>query len=277
MSSLGYLGYAAAIAPPQATGTERMPSSNIVDLHGLKQACSACSLHDLCIPMGITNEELESLEKIINRRRPLHRGDYLYRPGDRMEALYAVRSGSVKTSALSDDGQEQVTGFHLPGELLGLDAISEGIHPCAARALETTSVCEIPFDRLEELAGRVPGLQRQLFRIMSREIQTDEHLMTLLAKKSSDARLAAFLLSLSSRFGERGFSRQEFNLTMSRNDIANYLGLAVETVSRLFTRFQESGLLSVDRKLVEILDMDRMHQVAGAQTVDEPHSDKHRG
>jgi CRP/FNR family transcriptional regulator, anaerobic regulatory protein len=224
--------------------------------------------------MGISNQELDALESIINRRRPLHRGDYLYRPGDRMEALYAVRSGSVKTSALSDDGQEQVTGFHLPGELLGLDAISEGTHPCSARALETTSVCEIPFDRLEDLASRVPGLQRQLFRIMSREIQSDEHLMTLLAKKSSDARLAAFLLSLSNRFGERGFSRQEFNLTMSRNDIANYLGLAVETVSRLFTRFQENGLLSVDRKLIQILDMDRMHEVAGAQSVEEPRSGK---
>ncbi|OOG22960.1 transcriptional regulator FNR [Thioalkalivibrio denitrificans] len=254
-----------------------MPPNNIIDLHGLKQACSSCSLHDLCIPMGVSDQELEALERIINRRRPLHRGDYLYRPGDSMEALYAVRSGSVKTSALSDDGQEQVTGFHLPGELLGLDAISDGTHPCAARALETTSVCEIPFERLEELAGRIPGLQRQLFRIMSREIQSDEHLMTLLAKKSSDARLAAFLLSLSSRFGKRGFSRQEFNLTMSRNDISNYLGLAVETVSRLFTRFQENGLLAVDRKLVKILDMDRLHQVAGAQAVDEPRSGKKGG
>lgn len=254
-----------------------MPPSNIVDLHGLKQACSSCTLHDLCIPMGVSDHELDALERIINRRRPLHRGDYLYRPGDRMEALYAVRSGSVKTSALTDDGQEQVTGFHLPGELLGLDAISEGVHPCSAKALETTSVCEIPFDRLEELAGRVSGLQRQLFRIMSREIQSDEHLMTLLAKKSSDARLAAFLLSLSNRFGERGFSRQEFNLTMSRNDIANYLGLAVETVSRLFTRFQGAGLLEVDRKLVRIIDMDGMHQLAGAQTVEDARPDKRRG
>jgi CRP/FNR family transcriptional regulator, anaerobic regulatory protein len=257
--------------------TERMPSSNIVDLHGLRKACSTCSLHDLCIPMGVSDEELDALESIINRRRPLHRGDYLYRPGDPMEALYAVRSGSVKTSTLTDDGQEQVTGFHLPGELLGLDAISNGIHPCAARALETTSVCEIPFDRLEELAGRIGGLQRQLFRIMSREIQCDEHLMTLLAKKSSEARLAAFLISLSNRFGERGFSRLEFNLTMSRNDIANYLGLAVETVSRLFTRFQGSGLLEVDRKLVRILDMEGMRQMAGSQPVEDSRPDKQRG
>ncbi|WP_018953645.1 fumarate/nitrate reduction transcriptional regulator Fnr [Thioalkalivibrio sulfidiphilus] len=241
-----------------------MPTSNIIDLHGLKKACSNCSLHDLCIPMGVSDQELDALERIINRRRPLQRGEYLYRPGDRMQALYAVRAGSVKTSSISDDGLEQVTGFHLPGELLGLDAISDGIHPCTARALETTSVCEIPYDRLEDLAGQVPGLQRQLFRIMSREIQFDEHLMTLLGKKSSEARLAAFLLSLSKRFGERGFSRQEFNLTMSRNDIANYLGLAVETVSRLFTRFQQLGLLEVNRKLVQLIDMEGMHQMAGA-------------
>lgn len=241
-----------------------MPTSNIIDLHGLKKACSNCSLHDLCIPMGVSDQELDALERIINRRRPLQRGEYLYRPGDRMQALYAVRAGSVKTSSISDDGLEQVTGFHLPGELLGLDAISDGIHPCTARALETTSVCEIPYDRLEDLAGQVPGLQRQLFRIMSREIQFDEHLMTLLGKKSSEARLAAFLLSLSKRFGERGFSRQEFNLTMSRNDIANYLGLAVETVSRLFTRFQQLGLLEVNRKLVQLIDMEGMHQMAGS-------------
>ncbi|MFW5452120.1 fumarate/nitrate reduction transcriptional regulator Fnr [Thioalkalivibrio sulfidiphilus] len=241
-----------------------MPTSNIIDLHGLKKACSNCSLHDLCIPMGVSDQELDALERIINRRRPLQRGEYLYRPGDRMQALYAVRAGSVKTSSISDDGLEQVTGFHLPGELLGLDAISDGIHPCTARALETTSVCEIPYDRLEDLAGQVPGLQRQLFRIMSREIQFDEHLMTLLGKKSSEARLAAFLLSLSKRFGERGFSRQEFNLTMSRNDIANHLGLAVETVSRLFTRFQQLGLLEVNRKLVQLIDMEGMHQMAGA-------------
>jgi len=256
---------------------QRMPSTNIVDLHGLKKACSNCSLHDLCIPMGVSDTELDALEAIINRRRPLQRGDYLYRPGDRMEALYAVRSGSVKTSTLADDGQEQVTGFHLPGELLGLDAISDGVHPCSARALETTAVCEIPFDRLEELSSQVQGLQRQLFRIMSREIQSDEHLMTLLGKKSSEARLSAFLLSLSNRFGARGFSRQTFNLTMSRNDIANYLGLAVETVSRLFTRFQAAGLLEVDRKLVNILDMDGMHDMAGAQPVDDLRSDKQRG
>ncbi|MCG5517034.1 MULTISPECIES: fumarate/nitrate reduction transcriptional regulator Fnr [Ectothiorhodospira] len=247
-----------------------MSAPKILDLGSLKQACKSCSLHDLCLPLGVGDEELQMLERIINRRRPLQRKDHLYRPGDRLHSIYAVRSGTVKTYTLTDDGQEQITGFHLPGELLGLDAISDGVHPCAARALETTSICEIPFDRLEELSVRIPGLQHQLFRIMSREIQTDEQFMMLLGKKASDARLAAFLLSLSTRLGMRGFSRTEFNLTMSRNDIANYLGLAVETVSRLFTRFQNAGLIEVHRKLITIYNLDGLQVVAGAQPVEEP-------
>ncbi|MDD3517871.1 MAG: fumarate/nitrate reduction transcriptional regulator Fnr [Chromatiales bacterium] len=234
-----------------------------VDINGLKQACRNCSLYDLCLPLGMAEDDLALLEKIINRRRPIQRNDHLYRPGDRMISIFAVRSGSVKTYTLTDDGQEQITGFHLPGELLGLDAISDGMHPCAARALETTSVCEIPFDRLEDLSARIPGLQRQLFRIMSREIQNDELFMMLLGKKSSEERLAAFMLSLSARFKQRGFSPTEFNLTMSRNDIANYLGLAVETVSRLFTRFDNAGIISVRRKLISIDDMDGLRRVAG--------------
>lgn len=247
-----------------------MSAPKILDLGSLKHACKSCSLHDLCLPLGVGEEELQMLERIINRRKPLQRRDHLYRPGEPLHAIYAVRSGTVKTYTLTDDGQEQITGFHLPGELLGLDAISDGVHPCAARALETTSICEIPFDRLEELSVRIPGLQHQLFRIMSREIQTDEHFMMLLGKKSSEARLAAFLMSISTRLGVRGFSRTEFNLTMSRNDIANYLGLAVETVSRLFTRFQSLGLIQVQRKFITIHHLEGLQSMAGAHPVEEP-------
>jgi len=237
--------------------------SNVVDLQGLKRACKACSLQELCLPVGISDTELETLERIIKQKRPLQRGEHLYRSGEPLTALYAVRAGSVKTHSVTDDGQEQVIGFHLPGELLGLDAISEGRHPCAAKALETTSVCEIPFDRLEEIAARVPGLQHQLFRIMSKGLRSDEQFMALLGKKASDQRLAAFLLSLSSRFGQRGYSHSEFHLSMSRSDIANYLGLAVETVSRLFTRFQSAGLIRVERKLIRINDMEGMKRMSG--------------
>lgn len=240
-------------------------AGKVINIRGLKQACKHCSLHDLCLPLGMSEDDLDLLENIIRQRRPIQRSDHLYRPGDKLTSIFAVRSGSIKTYTLTNDGQEQITGFHLPGELLGLDAISEGMHPCAAKALETTSVCEMPFDQLEELAARIPGLQHQLFRIMSRGLQADEHFMTLLGKKSSDERLAAFLLGLSQRFHQRGYSALEFNLSMSRNDIANYLGLAVETVSRLFSRFQSNGLIDVHRKLVAIKDLEGLREVAGAQ------------
>ncbi|MCG5510770.1 fumarate/nitrate reduction transcriptional regulator Fnr [Ectothiorhodospira lacustris] len=240
-----------------------MSSTNVMNIKELKQACKACSLRDLCLPLGVSVEDLSMLEGIISRKRPVQRRDTIYQAGDPLNCLYAVRTGSVKTFVLTNDGEEQVTGFHLPGELLGLDAINDGVHPCTALALETASVCEIPFDRLEELAGRTPGLQHQLLRIMSREIQTDEHLVTLLGHRTSDARLAAFLLNLSRRFGMRGFSRHEFNLTMSRCEIGNYLGLAVETVSRMLSRFQEQGLIQVQRKFITILDADGLREIAG--------------
>ncbi len=240
-----------------------LSSNNIVDLPSLKQACKSCSLHDLCLPMGIPEHDLSHLEHIVKPRRPLQRGEHLYRPGDNLASVYAVRAGSIKTYTLTDDGQEQVIGFHLPGEVLGLDAICDDVHPCAARALETTSVCELPFERLAEIAAEIPGLQHQLYRLMSRSLRSDEHFMTLLGKKASDQRLAAFLLGLSQRFSDRGYSRLEFNLSMSRSDIANYLGLAVETVSRLFTRFQSADIIDVNRKLVTIKDPVALEILAG--------------
>ena len=234
------------------------------DLPRLKVACKDCSLFQLCLPVGMDEPDLELLETIIKRRRPLQRGDYLFRLGENFRSIYAVRSGSIKTYTLSDDGSEQVTGFHLPGELVGLDAISTEQHSCSARALETASVCEIPFDRLEELWGKIPSLPRQLLRVMSKEILHDQTLLMLLGKKAAEERLASYLLNLSWRFGRRGFSSREYNLSMSRNDIGNYLGLAVETVSRIFTRFQEEGVLTVQRKHVLLHDLDRLKVLAGS-------------
>ena len=235
----------------------------VVDITSVKTACQGCSLQTLCLPMGIGAKDLELLDSIIKRRRPLSRAEHVFRLGDRFRAIYAIRSGCIKTYTVTDTGSEQITGFHLPGELIGLDAISNGQHPCAAKALETTSVCEIPFERLEDISTRIPGLQRQLLRLMSKEILADEELLTLLGKKSAEERLAALLLSLSARFKERGFSAKEFRLAMSRNDIGNYLGLAVETVSRLFTRFQQQGLIEVKNKQVVITDMERLRGLAG--------------
>lgn len=240
--------------------------SRVINLSSMQIACENCSLHQLCLPLELNHTDMEELERIIKRRRPLQRGEPLFQAGDAFASIYAIRSGSIKTFTTTDDGQEQVTGFHLPSEIVGLDAITTETHNCTARALETTSVCEIPFLRLQELGAKIPGLQRQLLRIMSREILEDQDLMIWLGKKTAEARLASLLLRISKRFTERNFSAREFNLSMSRTDIANYLGLAVETVSRLFSRFQADGLLAVDRKHVVINDMDGLQRIAQCET-----------
>jgi CRP/FNR family transcriptional regulator len=240
------------------------PTHNVIDIASVKQACSGCNLRQLCLPLGIPSQDVELLDALIKRRRPLARGRHVFRLGDEFRSLYAIRSGSVKTYTITEDGGEQVTGFHLPGEIIGLDAINSNQHPCAAKALETTSICELPFNRLEELAAQIPGLGRQLLRIMSREIQGDEELLMLLGKKSAEERLASLLMSLSRRYKERGFSSREFHLSMSRNDIGNYLGLAVETVSRLFTRFQQQGFIEVRYKYIRLQQIDALQALAGA-------------
>ncbi|MCO6412857.1 MAG: fumarate/nitrate reduction transcriptional regulator Fnr [Thiogranum sp.] len=237
----------------------------VVSLKEIKVACQACSLNEICLPVGMGETDLDRLDSIIDRKRPLARNDHLFRIGDPFQCLYAVRSGSLKTYATSEDGQEQVMGFHLPGELVGLDAIADGRHPLAAKALETTSLCEIPFADLEALSRQLPSLQHQLLRVMSQEIRADEQNMVTLGQKSAEERLASFLISLSSRFRRRGFSENQFNLSMSRSDIGNYLGLALETVSRLFTRFQNEGLLRVDRKHIELLDRARLCMFSSAK------------
>jgi CRP/FNR family transcriptional regulator len=238
-------------------------SEKVISLRDIKVACGECSLNEICLPVGVDADDLDRLDAIIDRKRPLARGDHLFRNGERFRSLYAVRSGSLKTYATSADGQEQVMGFLLPGELVGLDAIADGYHPLSARALETTSVCEIPFADLASLSEQLPTLQHQMLRIMSKEIRDDEHNMVILGQKSAEERLAAFLVSLSSRFRRRGFSPNQFNLSMSRGDIGNYLGLALETVSRLFTRFQNEKLLHVERKHIELLDLDRLRAYSG--------------
>jgi len=248
----------------------------VVELDRVRSACKQCSLMRLCLPMHIGSSDLLILDGIIQRRRPVRRGEHLFHAGDRFDAVYAVRSGALKTYTATEDGQEQVTGFHLPGELVAMDAIGPGTHPTSAKALETTSVCEIPFSRLEELANRIPDLQHHLFRLLSNEIHSDHEMLLTLGKMHAEGRLAGFLLSLSSRFRQRGYSATEFLLPMSRNDIGNYLGLAVETVSRLFTRFQEEGVLSADRKHIRLHDMDRLHEFAGRRGHDQTDACKSR-
>lgn len=236
-------------------------SAAVVNLSTLKVACRDCTLFQLCLPIGIDDADLALLDRIIKRRRAVKRGEYVFRDNEPFASIYAVKSGTFKSFSFTEDGHERVTGLHLPGELFGLDAISAGAHCCAAVALERSSVCEIPFDRLEEVSAQAPSLMRQLVRIMSREILEDKRLMQI-TKNHADGRLAAFLLSLSDRFRARGFSASEFRLSMSRGDIGNYLGLADETVSRLFSRFQEAGLLVAERKQVRLLEIERMRAIA---------------
>lgn len=225
-----------------------------VDAMTARVSCNDCSLSPICLPLAVRADELEQLDNIIHRGRTMKRGEHLYRAADEFDAVYAVRSGALKTYSVSEDGEEQVTGFYLPGEIVGMDGISTARHVSSAKALETASVCEIPFDRLEFLSSRIPSLQHHFFSLMSREIQADRELHLLVSKKSADDRIAALLLSISARHKLRGLSATTFRLPMSRYDIANYLGLAVETVSRTFTRFQQQHVLRVDGREVEILN-----------------------
>ena len=248
-----------------------MANKNVISLDKIKVACRDCSLSTLCLPMGLRPEDVDRLDAIVKRSRPLQRGDHLFRTGEHFRNLYVVKTGAVKTFTQTNDGDEQVVGFHLPGEVLGLDAIQDGNHGCNARALETTAICELPFDRLSDLSANIPSLQHQMFRLLSREISHEAEMMTLLGRGTAEERVASFLLSLSERFRRRGFSATDFFLSMSRQEIGSYLGLALETVSRLFTRFQDEGTLKVDRKHVQILDINRLRSMVAHQPHCEPH------
>ena len=220
----------------------------------IKTACSQCNLRELCLPFGLDPNEVDRLDELVGSRRKIKRQQHLYRSGDAFEAIYAIRAGSFKTDVILEDGRDQVTGFQMTGEVLGLDGISTEHHSCNAIALEDSEVCVIPFSRLEELSREVESLQHQFHKIMSREIVRDHGVMMLLGSMRAEERLAAFLLNMSQRFNARGFSSQEFNLRMTREEIGSYLGLKLETVSRAFSRFQEDGLISVQQKHVLLLD-----------------------
>lgn len=230
----------------------------------VEEACQRCYLRQLCLPLGLKSLDLVRLASIVKVSASIPRGKHVFRQGDAFDSIYAIRSGSVKTYQLAVSGAVQITGFYLPGDLIGFDAISSGQHPSGAETLDTTTLCALPFHDVEQLSGDVPALRHQVFRLMSKEIVADSELVSVLSNRSAEERLAALLLSLSVRYALRGFSAREFRLCMSRNDIANYLGLAVETVSRLFTRFQERKLIAVEGKFVRFVDLQALRDVAGA-------------
>ncbi len=234
-----------------------------VTMSRLKTACSSCSLRELCLPVGLSDEDMVKLDNLVFVRRPVKRGDYLFRAGDKFDSLYAARTGFFKTKLLMEDGREQVTGFHMAGELMGLDGIGTERHTCDAVALEDSDVCVIPFERLEGLSREMEALQHHFHKVMSREIVREHGVMMLLGSMRAEERLAAFLLNLSQRLSVRGYSPNEFNLRMTREEIGSYLGLKLETVSRVFSKFQEEGLIAVQQKHVRILDTASLREIVG--------------
>jgi len=218
-------------------------------------ACSNCNLREICLPVGLTLEELEQVdERLVTDRRKVARGETLYRAGDRFDAIYAVWTGFFKTCISSKDGRDQVTGFQMGGELIGLDGIGAGRHEVDAVALEDSQVCVIPFEELEALSLQVASLQQQFHKIMSREIVRNHGVMLLLGSMHAEERVAAFLLNLTHRLRARGFSASSVVLRMTREEIGSYLGLKLETVSRTFSKFQANGLLFVRQRQIQVTD-----------------------
>jgi CRP/FNR family transcriptional regulator len=232
-----------------------------INVERLKTVCSSCSLRELCMPVGLSQTDLDKVDGLVQLRRSSKRGDHVFRAGESFHALYAVRAGFFKTTLLTEDGRDQVTGFQMAGELLGMDGIGTGKHACDAVALEDSELCVIPFPKLEEISLELPALQQHMHRVMSREIVRDHGVMMLLGSMRAEERLAAFLVNLSQRYSARGFSANEFILRMTREEIGSYLGLKLETVSRLFSKLQEEGVISVNQKRVTITAVERLRSL----------------
>jgi len=253
--------HADADEPP--AGQAVRSGQNVVPIRAaaLKVACSSCNLRELCLPVGLSDGEMLRLDTLVDARRALRRGETLYSAGETFQHLYAVRTGFFKTRVAAEDGRDQVTGFQMAGELLGFDGIGTERHTCDAVALEDSQVCVIPFAQLEALSRQFGELQRQLHKVMSREIVRDHGVMLLLGSMRAEERLAAFLLNLTQRLKARGFSSSSLILRMTREEIGSYLGLKLETVSRAFSKFQEDGVLEVKQRQLRVLNEDALRQL----------------
>jgi CRP/FNR family transcriptional regulator len=245
-----------SLAPPARIRESEAPPAKAA-------SCASCALRHVCLPCELPSGDVTRFGEIARAKRRVTRGAPLFHAGDRFEFLHAVRSGAFKTVGVSRNGEEKVTGFHLSGELLGLEAISAGRHSYTAVALEDSEVCAIPFAALEQMSLTVPALQHRLFQVISGDISRDQGLMLLLGSMSAEQRLAAFLLSLSRRYERLGYAASRYTLRMTRDEIGNYLGLTLETVSRLFSRFQRDGLIGVHQREIEIRDAARLREIVG--------------
>ncbi|TNG00374.1 MAG: fumarate/nitrate reduction transcriptional regulator Fnr [Gammaproteobacteria bacterium] len=225
-------------------------------------SCRICRLSYLCVPHGLSKKELEQLDSVTKKKRKLEKNDFLYKDGEAVTSIYAVRSGSFKTITNNQGGEEQITGFQMPGHLLGLDGLGNNIHTCSTTALETSTVCEIPIDEFDRLCTGNKSLHRHTLRLMGKELYHESQMLLILGKMTGDERFATFLLELSNQHQERGLSAIEFNLTMQRRDIANYLGLSVEALSRLISKLQDRGILDVKHRNIKILNWDLLCKLA---------------
>ena len=235
----------------------------IVSIQNLKARCSSCSMRELCLARGLDGDGLQELDRLVSTRIRFKKGATIYSPGNPFRALYAIRVGSCKTALLAEDGRQQIAGYHMLGDIVGLDGIANERHETLAVALEDTEACVIPFEQLEHLAHQFAPLQRNLHDFLSREIGRDQEVMLLLGSMRAEERLAVFLLNLSERYQRHGYSGTEFVLRMTREEIGSYLGLKLETVSRLLSRFQAEGLLQVRGRFVKLLDVQALKHLAG--------------
>lgn len=225
-------------------------------------SCDACSLSNICLPNGLSVAEIKELEASIDKTLKIKKKDAIFRADQKMEGIYAVKSGAIKTSIANADGQEQVLEFHLPGDMFGFDAFSTGSHSCDAIALEDTLLCKIPINIFDDLCERLSGLRRELRHQVGKEIAHNQRLLLSLGQQQTDERLATYLLQVSIHYQSRGFSNKEFVLPMSRQDLSNYLGMAVETLSRIISRMTDDGIIKVERRMVIISNMDSLKALA---------------
>jgi len=233
-------------------------SAQALDPGRLRAACSRCSLQDLCIPMSLSTEDLKILESLVETIGPLHAGNHLFRQGERFQSLYAVRSGCVKSYIDNENGEEQVLGFHLPGELVGMSGIHDSMHQCSALVLDTAMVCRLPFDELSEMACNIPDLQQQLFRLISNDLRAS---YSLSVYHAADERVAMFLIGFGERMVTRGFSPTHFVLPMSRQDVASYLHLSPETLSRILRQFENQGLIAASRREIRLQNLPTLEKL----------------
>lgn len=231
----------------------------------IKVACSNCNLRELCMPIGLNEEELSRVDELVNTRKPVKRGAALFHNGEKFTSLYAIRTGFFKTCVTTEDGRDQVTGFQMAGEIIGLDGIVNDQHTCNAVALEDAEVCVLPFDRIEEISREVKALQHHVHKIMSREIVREHGVMLLLGSMRAEERLAAFLINLVQRLQARGFSKSDLILRMTREEIGSYLGMKLETVSRTFSKFADDGMVEVKQRHIHIHDPEALKRIVNLQ------------